>query len=759
MENRIKISGKFEIKDTQPGTCVHTLEGEAEVGIMGFGGAIAGMIVDQIKAGFEKMPGVVEAYKEQVLEPKKRKEREEREREDKERAAKAAAEAAASEAAASAAASAAAAAAAAATQPKPQQPQPQPVPLSVGEDDFFDAEDDEESFFAQPPPPPPTLPLPPGPASVATQTSAADVSSSEAEAVMGTIRHAVSLLSGKDAQEAFLLRVKAELSGLCDLLGILEKMDTAPQEASEAGDPEDSPASASAAAFAATAAISRKSEEDEDELFEEEDEEFLLDPDMSMPPALAPATPAQRASRRTPTTSSATASGRLGEMDKGVLSVIFYHAGLHSAPAIAQVNAHWHSALRDEQLWRRWMADAYPPYLAGRYPEDLSPPGDHAQRLVTAGARALIKRRALIESNWRSGVFSPSLVSCSTPPVNCAQFDAKRIILGTDDNIHILDLATMEVIKMLRGHNAAVTCLHFHGDRLVSGSTGKALRVWDLESGRCTHALQGHSDGVRCVVQDGVRIVSGSEDCSVKVWDLATGRCERTLLGHSGAVLCVALGGSGPGVVPGAVIVSGSQDTTFKAWDAASGRCTGTFFGHTAPVTAIEIEVAHGSVGTVVSASEAGEVKGWDLNTGACLWSVSWPQSGAVRCLQFDRTKVVAGCNDGCVRILARPTAQEIETHSSSSSSTVYTPVLLQTIASHKSKVVALQFATDRLVSVSKNALHLLNFRAYRGSGKIQDKATKTSKGSEKKPKGFLRNQGAMLMGTLRALVSSGLEA
>ena len=42
------------------------------------------------------------------------------------------------------------------------------------------------------------------------------------------------------------------------------------------------------------------------------------------------------------------------------------------------------------------------------------------------------------------------------------------------------------------------------------------------------------------VFPDGLRLVSGSSDKTLKVWDVATGRCVATLKGHSGSVRCAA---------------------------------------------------------------------------------------------------------------------------------------------------------------------------------------------------------------------------
>jgi len=76
---------------------------------------------------------------------------------------------------------------------------------------------------------------------------------------------------------------------------------------------------------------------------------------------------------------------------------------------------------------------------------------------------------------------------------------------------------------------------------LVSGSTDRTIRIWDLSTGRCTHVFGGHTSTVRCLaivkpewvdVEDehgNVRkekwpkrplIVAGSRDHSLRVWAL-----------------------------------------------------------------------------------------------------------------------------------------------------------------------------------------------------------------------------------------------
>ena len=75
----------------------------------------------------------------------------------------------------------------------------------------------------------------------------------------------------------------------------------------------------------------------------------------------------------------------------------------------------------------------------------------------------------------------------------------------------------------LTGHDSYVTSVAFSpdGQRIVSGSADKAVKIWDANSGEELQTLTGHYVISVAFSPDGQRIVSGSIDGTLKIWDVS----------------------------------------------------------------------------------------------------------------------------------------------------------------------------------------------------------------------------------------------
>lgn len=110
------------------------------------------------------------------------------------------------------------------------------------------------------------------------------------------------------------------------------------------------------------------------------------------------------------------------------------------------------------------------------------------------------------------------------------------------------------------------------GDRLVSGSYDKTVKLWDTATGDEVTTIREHSRWVYCVcfTPDGQQIVSGSDDGKACIADANTGIVVRTLalsetVDSSQGVMSVAVSPCG------SFIATGANDGRVRLWETATG--------------------------------------------------------------------------------------------------------------------------------------------------------------------------------------------
>ena len=100
--------------------------------------------------------------------------------------------------------------------------------------------------------------------------------------------------------------------------------------------------------------------------------------------------------------------------------------------------------------------------------------------------------------------------------------------------------STIFHMESWRAHKAAITCIAHFGNLLLTGSTDKSLRVWDLADGIWTeiHTVRGHKAGICIIAPSGDLVATASGDLTVKLWDPRLGwNCVGTLESHENSVV------------------------------------------------------------------------------------------------------------------------------------------------------------------------------------------------------------------------------
>ncbi|KAF9445551.1 WD40 repeat-like protein [Macrolepiota fuliginosa MF-IS2] len=220
---------------------------------------------------------------------------------------------------------------------------------------------------------------------------------------------------------------------------------------------------------------------------------------------------------------------------------------------------------------------------------------------------------------------------------------------------------------------------------LVTGSTDRTVRIWNLSTGVCTHVLRGHEATVRClgiarpeVSDDGKEkqpgrplIVSGSRDGTLRVWTLpkpgeesnrleGTGPEESIGSSNESPYLRLLLSGHTSAIraldVKGRTVVTGSYDTTVRVWDIVTGECKFVFSGHTQKVYAVVLDLDNQCV---FSGSMDTTIRQWSLESGECL-NVLDGHTSLVALLSLSPQYLVSGSADGTARVWDRSTGVSI---------------------------------------------------------------------------------------------------
>jgi WD40 repeat protein len=195
---------------------------------------------------------------------------------------------------------------------------------------------------------------------------------------------------------------------------------------------------------------------------------------------------------------------------------------------------------------------------------------------------------------------------------------------------------------------------HPAGTRLAAGGADRAIRIYDVASGKEEILIEDHADWVVGLAwsPDGSKLASASRDKTSKLFNAANGESLLTYSGHGDQVFDVGFSADGK------LVLSAGADKKVHAWNPEDGAKKGELAGYGREVLSLEsqadkfftcsadktvrqhrlegfahfktydglsdaayVVTAHAGTGRVAAGSFAGEVRIWNAEDGAAVTS------------------------------------------------------------------------------------------------------------------------------------------
>ena len=170
--------------------------------------------------------------------------------------------------------------------------------------------------------------------------------------------------------------------------------------------------------------------------------------------------------------------------------------------------------------------------------------------------------------------------------------DGRRFaVAGTANGkpaVFVRDRENGQVLATVVGHEGAITSIALNraGNRLVTGSVDKTLRIWNLDAaGAELRMLPGLAAPAIAVAisDDGAMVFSSVGENQVRQWNMADGTEVRQFMGHTAPVRSIAIRGN--------QLFSAADDGTLRIWDANTGAVAQSLT-HGSPIRVFDVSLA-----------------------------------------------------------------------------------------------------------------------------------------------------------------------
>jgi WD40 repeat protein len=216
---------------------------------------------------------------------------------------------------------------------------------------------------------------------------------------------------------------------------------------------------------------------------------------------------------------------------------------------------------------------------------------------------------------------------------------------------------TAKPLMTMSGHEDNIQQIVYlpGGERIVTCSLDKTVRIWDVETGEQEGTTMEHEGLVHglAVTRDGKRILSDGDDRRIMVWDVETHELIEEWEDETGGIVCIAMSPddqfAAGGDLRGKIVIreieeSGRIRLSIKAGGRVHSLCfspngeklacaAGYYYGEPGVIHVYDVESGELVFGPIKAHEDVIECVLWSLD-GSQLFSASW--DGTIRCWNSD---------------------------------------------------------------------------------------------------------------------------
>lgn len=225
--------------------------------------------------------------------------------------------------------------------------------------------------------------------------------------------------------------------------------------------------------------------------------------------------------------------------------------------------------------------------------------------------------------------------------------DGKWFVTGDGNTAQLFDLSTGKKVRTFEGHTDRIrpVVLSPDGTWLFTAGWDGTVRQWEVATGQQVRVFAGHTSIVHAVAlsSDNKTMASAGGD-STRLWDVATGKQLRTLEGMGSGGLSVLLTPDGKWLAIGGC----GTCRTLRLWDLTANK-EPRAFAVPAPIWSLAC-----NTGSKWLATGGGEPQLWELASGEALPAFRDPAPfGTVHsvALSRDNTCLISASESGQVRV------------------------------------------------------------------------------------------------------------